>query len=221
MQALGLHRGDALIIVDLQHDFLPGGALAVTDGDAVIPVLNRAIAAFDGAALPVYATRDWHPADHCSFHAQGGIWPAHCIAGSTGAAFSAALHLDSASVVDKATTAARDAYSGFEGTDLAAQLQAQQVKRMVVGGLATDYCVLQTVLDARRLGFAVVLLVDAIRAVDVHDGDGARAIAHMVEAGALALTLAQLLGDTEAAAAAPAANDGATTPPHTLQHTAR
>ena len=179
--------GDALIIVDLQHDFLPGGSLAVSDGDAVVPVLNEAIAAFTAAKLPVVATRDWHPADHCSFHAQGGIWPVHCIAGSHGAAFSPALHLPvSAQIISKATTAERDAYSGFEGTDLGARLAVQGITRVFVGGLATDYCVLQTVLDALKLNLQVVLLLDAIRAVDVKPGDGERAIARMIAEGAMA-----------------------------------
>lgn len=185
MQPHTLNAGDALIIVDLQHDFLPGGSLAVTDGDAVIPVLNRAIAAFSAASLPIVATRDWHPADHCSFHAQNGIWPAHCIVGSHGAAFSPQLALTPATtIVSKATTAERDAYSGFEGTDLATTLREKNVTRVFVGGLATDYCVLQTVMDALRLGFQVVLLEDAIRAVNVKPGDGERAIAQMAAGGA-------------------------------------
>lgn len=186
MNSLQPGAGDALIIVDLQHDFLPGGSLAVTDGDAVIPVLNRAIAAFTAASLPVVATRDWHPANHCSFRAQNGIWPAHCIVGTHGAAFSPALQLTaSTEVVSKATTAERDAYSGFEGTELDAMLRAQGVTRVFVGGLATDYCVLQTVMDALKLGYQVVLLQDAIRAVDVKAGDGARAIAQMAAGGAV------------------------------------
>ncbi|WP_426113415.1 isochorismatase family protein [Massilia sp. PWRC2] len=187
MQSVRPQAGDALIIVDLQHDFLPGGALAVADGDAVIGVLNDAIAAFATHALPVFATRDWHPADHCSFHAQQSIWPPHCLAGSTGAAFPAALQLSAAgaTIVSKATTADRDAYSGFDGTDLAEQLRAQGVRRVFVGGLATDYCVLHTVLDALAASFEVGLLVDAIRAVDVQAGDGARAIARMQAGGAV------------------------------------
>lgn len=185
MQSFTPASGDALVIVDLQYDFLPGGALAVGDVDAVVPVLNRAIAAFSAAGLPIFATRDWHPADHCSFHAQQGIWPTHCIAGSHGAAFTPALALTAeTTVVSKATTAEHDAYSGFEGTELAAMLRDRGVRRLFVGGLATDYCVLQTVLDALRLGFEVVLLEDAIRAVDVKAGDGARAIAQMTAAGA-------------------------------------
>lgn len=187
MQSVRPQTGDALIIVDLQHDFLPGGALAVADGDAVIGVLNDAMAAFGAHALPVFATRDWHPANHCSFHAQQGIWPPHCLAGSSGAAFPAALQLSSAgaTIVSKATTADRDAYSGFDGTDLGEQLRARGVRRVFVGGLATDYCVLHTVLDALAAGFEVVLLVDAIRAVDVQAGDGERAIARMQAGGAV------------------------------------
>ena len=185
MQDPSLRAGDALIIVDLQHDFLPGGALAVADGDAVIPVLNRAIAAFRGAALPIVATRDWHPLNHCSFHERKGPWPPHCIADSVGAAFPAALQLGDVTVVSKATGADSDAYSGFDGTDLGPGLRAQGVKRVFVGGLATDYCVLQTVLDGLQQGFTVVLLCDAIRAVDVHPGDGERAIARMLAAGAI------------------------------------
>lgn len=204
MQSLQARRGDALIIVDLQHDFLPGGSLAVRDGDTVIPVLNRAIAVFDAAQLPVIATRDWHPENHCSFRAQNGIWPPHCIAGSHGAAFSPELQLASATIVSKATTAEKDAYSGFEGTDLAAMLRAQGVRRVFVGGLATDYCVLQTVMDALKLGFDVVLLVDAIRAVDVQPGDGERAIARMVAAGAVAADI-----DTDGSAHALSAAEAA------------
>lgn len=202
MQDPSPRAGDALIIVDLQHDFLPGGALAVADGDAVIPVLNRAIAAFRGAALPVVATRDWHPVNHCSFQDRKGPWPPHCIADSMGAAFPAALQLAGATVVSKATGADSDAYSGFDGTDLGPSLRAQGVRRIFVGGLATDYCVLQTVLDGLQQGFTVVLLRDAIRAVDVHPGDGERAIASMLAAGAVSGSVDALSGQPGAASAA-------------------
>lgn len=180
--------GDALLIVDVQNDFLPGGSLAVAGGDAVIAPLNGWLGRFVPARLPVCATRDWHSADHCSFAAQGGPWPPHCVAGSPGAAFAAALALPAdAVVISKATTRETDAYSGFAGTDLHARLQALGVRRLFVGGLATDYCVLNTVLDARRLGYAVMLLVACIRAVDVRPGDGARALAAMRAAGAVPL----------------------------------
>lgn len=178
-------QGDALVVVDMQNDFLPGGSLAVPDGDAVLAPLNRAIASFHRRGLPIFATRDWHPPDHCSFHAQGGPWPPHCVAGSTGAAFSAGLLLPpEAVVISKATTPERDAYSGFEGTDLDARLRAVGVERLYLGGLATDYCVLNTVLDARRAAYPVVVLRDAIRPVEVSPGDGERAVARMLDAGA-------------------------------------
>lgn len=185
MDTIQLTQGDALLVVDVQNDFLSGGSLAVPAGNEVIPVLNRYIALFAGKSLPVYATRDWHPADHCSFRSQGGTWPSHCIAGSPGAAFPAALALpDSAVIVSKATTSQKDAYSGFEGTDLASQLRSHGIERLFIGGLATDYCVLNTVKDALSQGFKVVLLQDAIRAVNLHAGDGQAAINEMIKCGA-------------------------------------
>ncbi len=177
--------GDALILVDVQQDFLPGGSLAVPQGDAVVPPLNRCIAVFRRLTFPVVATRDWHPADHCSFRAQGGPWPPHCIAGTDGAHFAPLLELPGeAQIVSKATACDKDAYSGFEGTTLDAWLKQAGVSRVFVGGLATDYCVLNTVRDALKLGYAAVLLQDAVRAVDVQAGDGARAIEEMRRLGA-------------------------------------
>lgn len=183
-----LQSDDALLVVDVQRDFLPGGALAVPDGDAVVAPLSVWIRRFVAAGRPVFATRDWHPADHCSFAPQGGPWPPHCIAASPGAELAPGLELPvaAASLVSKATQRAADAYSGFEGTDLDARLRASGVRRLFVGGLATDYCVLNTVQDALRLGYRVVLLVDCIRAVDVQAGDGARAMVAMLAAGAVA-----------------------------------
>ena len=177
--------GDALIVVDVQNDFLPGGALAVARGDEVIAPLNRWARAFADAGLPVFATRDWHPADHCSFKAQGGPWPPHCVAGTPGAAFASSLKLPPATqIISKATTPGQDAYSGFGGTDLAERLERAGVRRVLVGGLATDYCVLNTVLDARKAGFEVLVPESAVRAVDVQPGDGARALERMKQAGA-------------------------------------
>ncbi len=177
--------GDALIVVDVQRDFLPGGALAVPRGDEVVPVLNRYLEIFTGRDLPVVATRDWHPADHCSFRERGGPWPPHCIAGTPGAAFADGLALPAqAIIVSKATAPDKDAYSGFQDTDLARRLREAGVRRVFVGGLATDYCVLNTVRDALAEGFEVVLLEDAIRAVEVHPGDGERAVKEMQDAGA-------------------------------------
>ena len=177
--------GDALVIVDLQRDFLPGGALGVARGDAVVGAMNDYLARFVANRLAVFATRDWHPANHCSFVAQGGPWPPHCIAGSPGAGFADGLRLPAdAKVISKATKADRDAYSGFDGTDLQSLLRQAQIKRLYVGGLATDYCVLQTVKDACASGFTVLLLGDAIAAVNAHSGDGDRAIEQMQAAGA-------------------------------------
>jgi len=177
---------DALILVDVQNDFLPGGALAVPDGDAVVGPLNRWIERFEQAGAPVFATRDWHPADHCSFKPQGGPWPPHCIAGTPGAAFAAGLRLPAGcQVVAKATRAERDAYSGFDGTGLAPELARRGVRRVWLGGLATDYCVRATALDAIANGFEVHVIVPAVRAVEVQPGDGERALEAMRAAGAV------------------------------------
>jgi nicotinamidase/pyrazinamidase len=195
MDTIHLTRNDALIIVDVQNDFLPGGSLAVADGDKVVPVLNSYIDLFVRAGQPIYATRDWHPANHCSFAPYGGIWPPHCIGNSKGAEFAPALALPAGTViVSKATTPEMDAYSGFESTDLDAQLRAQHIERVFVGGLATDYCVLNTVKDALAQGFEVVLLLDAIRAVDVRPGDGETAIDQMIERGAKPLRVSSIKG---------------------------
>lgn len=165
---------DALLVVDVQRDFLPGGALAVPNGDEVVPVLAACIETFVRHNCPVFASRDWHPSDHCSFKASGGPWPPHCIAESPGAEIDPALPLPAnATIVDKATTADKDAYSAFEGTTLDAQLRKLQTKRLFIGGLATEYCVLSTALDGLRLGHEVVLLTDAIRAIDKSNGERA------------------------------------------------
>jgi nicotinamidase/pyrazinamidase len=182
--SLQLRKGDVLLIVDVQNDFLPGGALAVPDGDAVIPVLDGYSEKFDHCGLPVMASRDWHPPDHCSFKAQGGPWPPHCVAGTNGAELAATLALPrNSAIISKAERSDRDAYSAFQGTGLARKLRKLHCTRLFIGGLATDYCVSATALDALAEGFEVVLLEDAIRAVDVQPGDGARAIAEIVARG--------------------------------------
>jgi len=156
------HAHDALIIVDVQNDFCPGGALAVADGDAVVPILNRLATHFG----TVVATQDWHPAAHSSFTAQGGPWPPHCIAGTPGAAFHPDLDRGALDiVVRKAMLTEQDAYSGFDGTDLAAQLRARGVQRVFIGGLALDYCVDATARDAQAAGFETAVISDATRAV--------------------------------------------------------
>lgn len=185
--------GDALIAVDVQNDFLPGGNLPVTRGDEVVPVLNEYIAVFQRRGLPIYATRDWHPVNHCSFQPAGGVWPPHCVAGSPGADFAPGLALpEQTTIISKATTESKDAYSGFEDTTLARDLQANGVRRVFIGGLATDYCVLSTVNDALAAGFEVIVLEDAVRAVNVQPEDGKNALATMRRNGAAALKLEML-----------------------------
>lgn len=173
--------GDALLIVDPQVDFCPEGALPVSEGDRIFGVVNKAAAHFDH----VVASRDWHPAHHVSFQERGGPWPVHCQEGTAGAEFH--QKLDRAPiehVFSKGTDADREAYSAFDGTDLAEWLREHRVNRLFVTGLATDYCVRASVLDARAAGFDVVVLTDGIRAVEVQAGDGARALAEMQDAGA-------------------------------------
>ena len=190
MSAIVLGQGDALLIVDLQNDFLPGGALAVPHGDAVIDPINRLADLYARSQLPVYASRDWHPGDHVSFAAQGGPWPPHCIADTPGAHFSSALRLPgTAIVVSKATTQAQDAYSAFNQTGLARSMLAEGITRVAVCGLATDYCVLNTVLDGIEAGFEVLLVPEATRAVEVAPGDGDRAVARMLKQGAVPVRL--------------------------------
>ncbi len=177
--------GDALIIVDVQKDFLPGGALAVKEGDRIVPLLNRYIEKFQRLGLPIVATRDWHPPDHCSFKSRGGPWPAHCIAGTSGAEFAEGLRLPpNTLIVSKATRADQEAYSGFERTGLAEKLKRLGVTRLFIGGLATEYCVLNTVRDAIEKGFRVVVLSDAMRAVNANPGDEAKALEQMRQWGA-------------------------------------
>jgi nicotinamidase/pyrazinamidase len=185
--------GDALIIVDVQHDFLPGGALAVGSGDAVIEPLNRYAAAFHRRALPVFATRDWHPPDHSSFLAQGGPWPPHCIAGTEGAQFAIALTLpEGAEIVSKGNYQRTNGYSAFDDTNLSQRLREQGCTRVFVGGLATDYCVRATAIDALREGFEVVVLQDAVRAVEKHPGDEARALGDIVSLGGKLATFTEV-----------------------------
>ncbi|MDA8257098.1 MAG: isochorismatase family protein [Betaproteobacteria bacterium] len=190
LQRWHLQPGDVLLVTDIQNDFLPGGSLAVAGGGEVVPVLNRYIDAFLAQDLPVYATRDWHPEGHCSFHAQGGPWPVHCVAGTHGAAFASTLSLPpGTTVISKATLQDQEAYSSFQGTDLDSRLHAAGIRRLFIGGLTTDYCVLSTVRDARRLGYDVFVLADAIRAVNVQPGDGQRAEEEMAGLGAQRITL--------------------------------
>jgi nicotinamidase-related amidase len=171
---------DALIVVDVQRDFCPGGALAVPGGDEVVGPVNELMA----TAPFVVATRDWHPADHGSFASAGGPWPVHCVQGSDGAALHSGLDADRIDVVlDKGSVVDREGYSGFEDTGLASLLRARGVRSVGVVGLALDYCVRATALDAARLGFDVTVYRDATRAVDVSAGDGERAVEELRAAG--------------------------------------
>lgn len=182
---LALRSGDALIVVDVQRDFLPGGSLAIASADQVVPRLNAYIAAFDARDLAVFLTRDWHPENHCSFRSAGGRWPPHCVQGTQGADWPDGLNvLPNVRVVSKGTDRNVEAYSGFSGTSLLTLLRQLDVHRLFVGGLATDYCVHDTVMDARNHGFDVAVLADAIRGVNAEPGDETRAIMDMIERGA-------------------------------------
>ncbi len=185
--ATELTPSDGLLLVDVQNDFCPGGALAVADGDAVVPVLNDWIAAAVHGGALVFASRDWHPADHLSFAEQGGPWPPHCVQDTPGAAFHPDLELpDGAAVVSKAEQPDREAYSAFDSGELGEKLQAAGIRRLWVGGLATDYCVKASVLDAVQLPELEVHVITAgIRAVDVAAGDGDAALQAMQAAGAI------------------------------------
>lgn len=185
----------ALLIVDVQNDFCPGGALPVPEGDKVVPVLNRAIERFRQVGAPVIASRDWHPEKSTHFAAYGGQWPVHCVQNTEGAAFHPDLRLpDDAIIVSKGRGENEDAYSAFDaraedGTPLESVLKAKEVKRLVVGGLATDYCVRASVLDALERGFEVLVLRDAVRGVDVQPGDSEKALAEMQSKGAKLVAL--------------------------------
>jgi nicotinamidase/pyrazinamidase len=179
--------GDALLVIDMQRDFMAGGALAVPGADALVRPINAWLGIFRDARLPVFATRDWHPDAHCSFVERGGPWPRHCVAGSEGARFASGLHWPPVfEVVSKGCAADAEAYSGFAGTGLAERLLAARVRRLFVCGVATDYCVLRTVVDALGAGLEVVLLPDCMRAVDLQSGDGSAALQEMIERGAVA-----------------------------------
>lgn len=180
----------ALIIVDVQNDFTPGGALPVPEGDKVIEPLNKYIQLFNNSGQIIIATRDWHPPNHKSFKEYGGIWPPHCIQNSWGAEFHPNLHLPKKTIIiNKAYEIDKEAYSGFEGTNLDLILREKGIKRVFIGGLATDYCVKNTVLDALKLGYETILLLDAVKGVDVNEGDSEKAINEMVTKGAIGITL--------------------------------
>ncbi|MDG7010331.1 MAG: nicotinamidase [Nitrososphaerota archaeon] len=179
----------ALLAVDVQVDFCPGGSLAVQSGDEVVPGLNRLILEFQRRGLPVFFTRDWHPRNHASFRSQGGIWPPHCVQDTKGAEFHPGLKVPAgAPIISKGDDPAKEAYSGFHGTDLESRLKRAGVDKVVIGGLTTDYCVRQSSLDAIRAGFKVEVVVDCVRAVNAKRGDGERALIEIERAGARLLS---------------------------------
>jgi len=180
-----IKNSDALLITDIQKDFLPGGALPIDNANEIIPVLNDYVKRFVVAKAHVLASRDWHPVNHISFLAQGGRWPPHCVQETAGAKFSPDLKLPPhAIVISKATNPVIEAYSAFDGTSLAHELRTLGVKRLFIGGLATDYCVVNTVVDACKLGFEAVVLMDATLGINAEPGDVDRAIETMLKNGA-------------------------------------
>lgn len=168
-----LTQDDALILIDIQKDFLPPtGSLAIPNATEIIPVVNLYIALFEAKGLPIFATRDWHPPDHNSFTIHGGIWPDHCIAETEGAAFANELLLpDTAIIISKGIGVHEEGYSGFDNTELNELLRKQNVKNLYVGGIATEVCVFHTVKEGLKLGYNIFLLEDAIKGVDATEAE--------------------------------------------------
>jgi nicotinamidase/pyrazinamidase len=184
----------ALLIVDVQNDFCPGGALAVTQGDKIVPVLNKYIKVFSKKKLPIFASRDWHPKQTRHFKRFGGQWPRHCVQNTKGAKFHPKLRLPKETIIlSKGTNPVQDSYSAFQaidanGTEFVILLQIFGIKELFVGGLATDYCVKCSVLDALKFGFKVNLLLDAIKGVNIKPNDSEDALTEMVSRGAKRVT---------------------------------
>ncbi|NLX19036.1 MAG: bifunctional nicotinamidase/pyrazinamidase [Desulfobulbus sp.] len=196
-------KNSGLLIIDVQNDFCPGGALAVTNGDRVIAPLNRMAASFAAAGLPIFATRDWHPPETGHFQAYGGPWPTHCVRDTAGAAYHPDLQLPESTIhLYKGTDEERDGYSAFDGADqsgvlLERLLTDRAVTRLYIGGLATDYCVRASVLDALTRSLAVTVLTDAVAGVDLQPGDSERSLNDMRVAGARLLTVEQALQEQD------------------------
>jgi nicotinamidase/pyrazinamidase len=186
----------ALLIIDFQNDFTPGGALAVEGGDEIAEPIKRLVPEFDH----VFATRDWHPPDHASFETQGGSWPVHCVQGTHGAELHAAMsEVALEAVVDVGVGREDQGYSGFEKSNLEQLLRDRDVDGVAVVGLATDYCVRASAIDAARLGFETTVVTDAIRPVEVEPGDGERALEEMKQAGATLKSSNEVLSAISAA----------------------
>jgi len=188
----------ALLIVDVQNDFCPGGALAVPDGDKIVPVLNKYIRFFSKNKLPIFASRDWHPKETNHFKQYGGLWPEHCVHHTYGARFYHGLELPGETIIlSKGTHPGQDAYSVFESADsngvhFSKLLKKLDINELYIGGLATDYCVKSSVLDALKFGFKVKLLMDAIKGVNIKPDDSEKTIKEMVNKGVKKTTLREL-----------------------------
>lgn len=184
-----LKKGDALLIVDSQIDFFPGGALPVADGDKIIPIINEWIAAAQENNIPIFASRDWHPANHCSFKDYGGHWPTHCIQNSTGANIHPDINLPKETIIiDKADDPKKEAYSAFEGKTkqgilLIQVMKEQKIRRLWINGLALDYCVCESALDARNNGLEVHLILKGTKPTS--EKTGAKALQRMRRAGVM------------------------------------
>jgi nicotinamidase/pyrazinamidase len=190
---ISLTPHDALLIADIQNDFLPGGALGIRGGEEILPILEDYIRRFHRCGHPIILTRDWHPHDHCSFVPRGGVWPVHCVAGSPGSLPPTSFPTPgSAIIIYKATDRNQESYSAFQNTSLDRQLRDLAIRRLFVGGLATDYCVLNTVKDARKEGYDVCLLMDGIKAVNLFPNDGRRAEEEMINLGAVPVRVEML-----------------------------
>jgi len=192
-----LEINSALVIVDMQNDFCPGGALAVAGGDEIVPVINGYMALFRGKGLPIIASRDWHPRETKHFEKYGGYWPEHCVQGSFGAMFRAGLLLPpDTPVFSKGMDPDRDDYSALQARNDAGTLTEffikEGVQALYICGVATDYCVLQTALEGLQLGFSVTVLVDAVRGVDLRQGDSERALEELAATGAVFTRLGEL-----------------------------
>ncbi len=193
-----INNSDALLVTDIQKDFLKGGSLPVPQGNQIIPIINDYLRRFKLAKLHIYASRDWHPADHISFKSQGGIWPNHCIQNTSGAELHPDLKLPpNAVIVSKATDPKRESYSAFDGTTLAELLQKDKVERFFICGVATDYCIVNTVVDGLTLGFKVVVLMDAIRGINARPSDVDNAVKLMMQYGAEQAVSNDFPDDTE------------------------
>jgi len=175
----------ALIIVDIQNDFCKGGALEVPNGEEIISGINKIIESFHNSSMPIFATRDWHPSNHCSFQANGGLWPVHCVQGTYGSEIHSDLMIDDrVTIINKGTEIDKEAYSGFDGTDFADKLRKKNISKVIIAGLATDYCINWTTMGALKNRFSTKVISDLIKGIDLELGDCERAIAEMKNNGA-------------------------------------